>query len=79
MITSPWAWRFWYIFEDLLWEALWILASWIGAWYDSGVISEEDISTNLIGPDLDKRGKLTKDKNMNEEKEIEDSKVDNVE
>ena len=37
------------------------------------------MSSNLIGPDLDKTDKITKDKNVNEEKETEESKVDNAE
>ena len=50
----------------------------IRAWSDSGVNSEDWISPNLIGTELDKTGKITKDKNMNEEKETEESKVDNI-
>ena len=34
----------------------------IGAWYDSGVNSEEDMSPNFIGTELYETGKLTKDK-----------------
>ena len=33
----------------------------------------------MIGRELDNTGKLTKDKKFNEEKETEESKVDNVE
>ena len=79
MITSPLVWLFWYIVEDLLWEALWILEAQIGAWSDSGVSSEENMSTNFIVPELYKTGKLTKDKNVSKEKETEYPKVDNVE
>ena len=37
------------------------------------------MSPNFIGPELEKTGKLTKDKNVNKKKETEESKVDNVE
>ena len=37
------------------------------------------MSPNLIGPDLEKTGKITTDKNVNEEKVMEETKVDNVE
>ena len=36
------------------------------------------MSPNLIGTELEKTGKLTKDKNVNEGKETKDSKEDNV-
>ena len=37
------------------------------------------MSPNLIGPELDNTGKLAKDKIVHEEKETEETKVDNVE
>ena len=49
------------------------------AWSGSGVNSEEYIPPTLIGTELEKTGKLTKDKNINEEKETEESKFDNFE
>ena len=37
------------------------------------------MSPNLIDPELERTGKLTKDKNVNQEKETEESKLDSVE
>ena len=37
------------------------------------------MSSTLIGTELEKKGKLTKDKSVNEEKETAESKVYNVE
>ena len=36
------------------------------------------MSPNIIGPDLEKTGKLSKENKFNEEKEMEESKVDSV-
>ena len=46
---------------------------------DSEVKSEDEISPNLIDPEFEKTGKLNKDKNVSEEKETAESKVDNAE
>ena len=69
------AWSFWYIVEDLLRQAIWILEAKLEYWHDSGVNSEEDMPPTFIGTDLEKTGKITKDKSVNEEKTTE-SKVD---
>ena len=71
IITSPWAWCFWYGVKDLLREALWILEVLLESWSDSRVNNEEDMSPTFIVPELENTGKLTKDKNVNEEKETE--------
>ena len=51
----------------------------IGNWYDFGFNSEEEMSPNLIGPKLEKTWKLTKDKNVIEETETEESELDSAE
>ena len=66
-------WHFLYIVEDLLWEAVWILASQLEAWSDSGVNSEEVMLPTLIGTELGKTDKVTNDKTINEEKETSES------
>ena len=38
------------------------------AWFDSEVDSEEKMSLTLVGPELEKAEKLTKDRTDNEEK-----------
>ena len=55
------------------------MAAQMGAWYYYGFNSEEDMSPNLIDTELHKTNKLTKDKYVNEEKYIEESRMDNVE
>ena len=54
--------------EDVLQKALWVLEAQLESWYYSGVNIDEYMSPTLVGIDLDKSGKLTKDKISNEEK-----------
>ena len=57
--------NFLYIVEVLLREALWILAAQLEHLFYSVVNSEEYMLPTLIGYDLEKTEKVTKDKSIN--------------